>query len=60
MNNQKNKEPYNEKGQRHGYWTWHNHKDEIRFEGLYINNDRSGLWLWYNTFNKVCNKFYYI
>ena len=37
------KQPYNEKGQRHGYWELYHSNGKLAYKGIYINGEDYGL-----------------
>jgi hypothetical protein len=52
--------PVNDKNQKHGYFkTYWGSGFGKCYEGLYINDVKSGLWLWYLD-DKINNKYFYI
>jgi antitoxin component YwqK of YwqJK toxin-antitoxin module len=42
----RDKTPFNDKGQAHGYWTTY-YCDNIMYEGHYVNGKVEGLWIYY-------------
>ena len=45
----KNKDinPYNDKGQAHGYWEWYYNNGNLYSKGKYLNRKEIGYWEWY-------------
>jgi len=52
--------PYNNKGQRHGYWEWYFFNNLLTFKGNYFNGNKIGYWEnnWSN--GKIYRKIYYL
>ncbi len=52
--------PYNEKGERHGYWEKYYLNGNLWYKGNYVNGNRHGYWEWYHDNGKLKDKIYYI
>jgi antitoxin component YwqK of YwqJK toxin-antitoxin module len=57
MSHKNNIEPYNDNGQRHGYWKQYHLGGNIWYEGLFVNDRRVGKCVWYWG-NSVTTKIY--
>ena len=55
----KDKTPYNEKGEPHGYWEVYWGDGNIAFKGNYINGEKNGLWEHYNGDGTLFEEIFY-
>jgi antitoxin component YwqK of YwqJK toxin-antitoxin module len=58
----KNKDirPYNENGEKHGYWEWYWYNGQLHYKGNYVNGNAHGYWEWYHCNGQLTHKIYYI
>ena len=52
--------PFNNKGQRHGYWKVYWQSGILWHEGLYINDKHIGIWIFCDYYGNIEHKEYYI
>jgi antitoxin component YwqK of YwqJK toxin-antitoxin module len=52
--------PYNDKGERHGYWEKYYLNGNLWYKGNYVNGNRHGYWEWYHDNGQLDSKIYYI
>ncbi len=52
--------PYNDKGERHGYWESYYSNGQLGYKGNYVNGIKHGYWESYHYNGKLINKTYYI
>jgi antitoxin component YwqK of YwqJK toxin-antitoxin module len=52
--------PYNDKGERHGYWEYYYLNGNLWYKGNYVNGNRHGYWEWYHDNGQLDSKIYYI
>ncbi len=58
--NSKNITPYNDKGEKHGYWEYYYYDGQLHFKGNYVNGKQHGYWEYYWSSGELKEKTYYI
>jgi len=56
MSNNKNLEPFNKKGERHGYWEIYRYNGTMRYKGNYVNSQLHGYFEDYYSNGQLANK----
>jgi antitoxin component YwqK of YwqJK toxin-antitoxin module len=52
--------PYNENGERHGYWEWYCYNGQLHFKGNYVNGIKDGYWEYYYDNGQLYSKGNYV
>jgi len=52
--------PYNDKGQRHGYWEQNWANGQLMYKCIFINNKENGFEVYYSNYGKLTVKNYYL
>ena len=52
--------PYNEKGERHGYWEYYHSNGQLSYKGNYVDGNPHGYWEYYWISGELKSKIYFI